>query len=96
MQDTEKMSSVCVSLAYKELMADARTTSGLAQIDWEQVKTHSTKLASLMSELNGKHAGPFPANQSADTGKCRHCGGENIFNPKTGKIFCKAKCWLNK
>lgn len=27
--------------------------------------------------------------------KCKKCGGEMIFNHKTGKIFCKAKCWLN-
>jgi hypothetical protein len=28
--------------------------------------------------------------------KCRNCGGEMVLNPKTGKIFCKSKCWLNK
>lgn len=26
---------------------------------------------------------------------CRKCGGEMVKNPKTGKIFCKAKCWLD-
>lgn len=25
---------------------------------------------------------------------CQRCGGEKILNPKTGKMFCKAKCWL--
>lgn len=23
-----------------------------------------------------------------------NCGGKNIKNPKTGKIFCENKCWL--
>lgn len=27
---------------------------------------------------------------------CDFCGSEKVFNPKTGKVFCKAKCWLNK
>jgi len=22
------------------------------------------------------------------------CGGNNVLNPKTGKIFCENKCWL--
>lgn len=26
---------------------------------------------------------------------CNKCNGERILNPKTGKVFCKAKCWLN-
>jgi hypothetical protein len=25
---------------------------------------------------------------------CNQCGGEKVLNPKTGKMFCKAKCWL--
>lgn len=29
------------------------------------------------------------------SGKCPKCDGEMVTNPKTGKIFCKAKCWLN-
>lgn len=27
--------------------------------------------------------------------KCKKCGGEMVLNPKTGNVFCKAKCWLN-
>lgn len=27
-------------------------------------------------------------------GKCQHCGSDKIQNPKTGKVFCVAKCWL--
>lgn len=27
---------------------------------------------------------------------CPFCGAEKIFNPKTGKWFCKEKCWLKK
>ena len=26
---------------------------------------------------------------------CKSCGSERVLNPKTGKVFCKAKCWLN-
>lgn len=29
-------------------------------------------------------------------GQCNDCGSPKIFNPKTGKTFCQAKCWLNK
>ncbi|MCK9370810.1 hypothetical protein M0R04_12950 [Candidatus Dojkabacteria bacterium] len=28
-------------------------------------------------------------------GNCKHCGAPNVKNPKTGKIFCQNKCWLN-
>lgn len=27
---------------------------------------------------------------------CKKCGGEMVRNPKTGKIFCKEKCWLQQ
>lgn len=26
--------------------------------------------------------------------KCNQCGAERVLNPKTGKMFCKEKCWL--
>ena len=26
---------------------------------------------------------------------CKFCGAERILNPRTGKMFCKDKCWLN-
>ena len=29
-------------------------------------------------------------------GNCDFCGAEKVRNPKTGKIFCSQKCWLNK
>jgi len=29
-------------------------------------------------------------------GKCNYCGADRVENPKTGKIFCSAKCWLKK
>ena len=29
-------------------------------------------------------------------GKCKFCQANNVRNPKTGKVFCSAKCWLNK
>lgn len=35
------------------------------------------------------------ANQAASSyPPCKSCGGEQVYNPKTGKIFCKSKCWL--
>lgn len=27
-------------------------------------------------------------------GTCEKCGSPKIYNPKTGKTFCQAKCWL--
>lgn len=27
---------------------------------------------------------------------CPKCNGEQVYNPKSGKVFCKAKCWLNQ
>ena len=27
---------------------------------------------------------------------CQKCGGKLVQNPKTNKIFCENKCWLNK
>ena len=31
-----------------------------------------------------------------DYGLCKHCGAKMVKNPHTDKIFCSAKCWLNK
>jgi uncharacterized Zn finger protein (UPF0148 family) len=28
-------------------------------------------------------------------GVCKKCGAEMVKSPKTGKVFCSAKCWLN-
>lgn len=28
--------------------------------------------------------------------KCKKCGAEMVLNPKTGKVFCKDKCWLQQ
>ena len=27
-------------------------------------------------------------------GNCDYCGAKKVKNPKTGKVFCSAKCWL--
>jgi hypothetical protein len=27
--------------------------------------------------------------------KCSFCGADKVLNPKTGKMFCKDKCWVN-
>lgn len=29
-------------------------------------------------------------------GQCQYCQAPKVKNPKTGKIFCANKCWLNK
>lgn len=43
-------------------------------------------------------AQPTPEQVNAPAGKslglCSKCGAEMVRNPKTGKIFCKDKCWL--
>jgi hypothetical protein len=31
-----------------------------------------------------------------DYGKCPYCNADRVLNPKTGKIFCQAKCWLKR
>jgi hypothetical protein len=36
------------------------------------------------------------AEPKIEGGKCEYCGATLIRNPKTGKIFCEKKCWLNK
>lgn len=32
--------------------------------------------------------------QSVSGQVCQKCGAEMVRNPKTGKMFCKEKCWL--
>ena len=43
-----------------------------------------------------------PSNKGSDEGKftgtapegiCKKCGADNVTSPKTGKVFCTAKCW---
>lgn len=33
-------------------------------------------------------------NTTQSTQKCEKCGADKVNNPKTGKWFCKEKCWL--
>lgn len=36
------------------------------------------------------------ANQKIVGQSCENnCGGKYVQNPKTGKVFCENKCWLN-
>ena len=35
----------------------------------------------------------FPVRREGDT--CPDCGGTFVKNPKTNKVFCQNKCWLN-
>jgi hypothetical protein len=38
---------------------------------------------------------PQTTNQPANNQQnCPKCGAEMVYNPKTGKTFCKDKCWL--
>lgn len=37
---------------------------------------------------------PTTTTEKKEYGFCLKCWAENIKNPKTGKIFCKEKCWL--
>ncbi len=34
--------------------------------------------------------------KQGDYGFCTKCNARNVKNPKTGKIFCEKKCWLNE
>lgn len=34
--------------------------------------------------------------QKAEYGLCPKCKANNVKSPKTGKIFCEKKCWLNE
>lgn len=33
--------------------------------------------------------------QKENLGRCSNCGADNVRSPKTSKIFCGDKCWLN-
>ena len=37
---------------------------------------------------------PFPSKPQAQPRTCKDCGAEMVHNPRTGKWFCKDKCWL--
>lgn len=41
-----------------------------------------------------KESIPIPIEEFEKT--CYKCGAKMVINPKTGKIFCERKCWLNK
>lgn len=45
-------------------------------------------------------AQPTPEQVSAPAekslGRCSKCGADMVHNPKTGKNFCKLKCWLKQ
>ena len=61
----------------------------------------------LVAKYRGKLGGTFTTPQvvqnpqatsqtaKAESDVCDKCGGEKVLNPKTGKMFCKDKCWLN-
>jgi hypothetical protein len=39
---------------------------------------------------------PFESAPRVEGGTCPDCGAKMVKNPKTGKIFCEKKCWLNR
>ena len=38
----------------------------------------------------------IPEDNKPKEEKCKNCGAKMVTNPKTGKVFCSDKCWLNK
>jgi hypothetical protein len=36
-----------------------------------------------------------PKASQGGNGNCKTCGSNMVMSPKTGKIFCEKKCWLN-
>lgn len=34
--------------------------------------------------------------ENPNLNKCKDCGSELVLNPKTGKLFCKEKCFIKK
>ena len=71
----------------KEIM-DEKTQMLMDHVD--------AKLDSLKAEETIKEQFPAssPDNVDEGYGLCNKCGSARVKNPKTGKIFCKDKCWL--
>jgi hypothetical protein len=59
-----------------------------------QAADDDANLASGKS-LTGVAAPPAPKYSEGGKGQCKSCGANMVMNPKTSKIFCEKKCWLN-
>jgi hypothetical protein len=57
----------------------------------EKVVSNTAIAQTVTNTVNKVFDAPKPQLKNAQ--HC-HCGAEKIFNPKTGKYFCKDKCWL--
>ena len=61
--------------------------------NWDEFVEAKKKANAIISKVE---AAPQVAAQPKPSDVCNKCGAEMINNPKTGKWFCKNKCWLNK
>ena len=97
--DNKNVEIFC-SVVYKEFMA--KSLDG--NVDFQEIQKHVQALLTLANGLGTKTSVPFhsaPAGSPRGTkvvgDTCGACGqGKIVNNPKTGKIFCDKKCWLNK
>lgn len=53
--------------------------------NWEEFVESKKKVNEILEKVGGK-----------EERKCEKCGAEMVHNPKTGKWFCKEKCWLKE
>lgn len=60
-------------------------------------RTSTPQYTTNVSEAFDQPKPGMPDTIPTDLGICTKCNvGKNVYNPKTGKIFCERKCWLNK
>lgn len=93
----QRETGIIVQVCYK---AHAEVES-IAGVNFEAVKSDAQALIKIIQELGGKVDVPFhnaPARGEKVVGNvCDSCHkGHYVENPKTNKIFCDQKCWLNK
>src|SRR5690606_10420847 len=79
--------------SYVGAILEATNSSSRFTQDVEDMD-HSNFSGSANSGRSPKTADKKPSN--ATDIRCADCGADKVKNPKTGKIFCKEKCWLKK
>lgn len=63
--------------------------------EFRRLKTELlTELGQAVLEKTTQPTQPTQQAQATSFGACKDCGAERVKNPKTGKIFCQDKCWL--
>jgi len=77
-------------------------------IGWTVQGDTVEETTALYEQIKNLEAVPFTKQESTrpknakypervEGGKCPNCAmGHFVKNPKTGKLFCDQKCWLNK